>query len=66
MISKRTKNPLAAAKRRGVQLGGDRGGRLSVEGSQGRQRGQRRGGKAAGCGPRVAPMRIRSELNQLA
>ena len=37
MISKRTKNPLAAAKRRGVQLGGDRGGRLSVEGSQGRQ-----------------------------
>ena len=31
MISARTKAALAAAKRRGVQLGGDRGGRLSVK-----------------------------------
>ena len=44
MISARTKAALAAAKRRGVQLGGDRGGRLSVKA---RKAGNKANAKAA-------------------
>jgi DNA invertase Pin-like site-specific DNA recombinase len=38
IISARTKAALAAAKRRGVKLGGDRGARLTGQGTCGRQR----------------------------
>ncbi len=52
MISKRTKEALAAAKKRGVKLGGDRGGRLTA--------------KARAKGTAVVQQRARERVEDLA
>ena len=61
LISKRTKDAVAAAKRRGVQLGGDCGGRLSVKARKlgNKANEQAANVRAADVAPMIAELRAR-------